>query len=97
MPKTPDPEKTIVGEILIQDLITQFPDLIEVLLIEYGFYCVNCFLSHIETLEEGAAVHGIEGEEFQEMLQHLRDVASGKETPMQTSIAKSADSKLTSS
>jgi len=86
MSKSPDPEKVIVGNILIQDLITQFPDLIEVLLIEYGFYCVNCFLSHIETLEEGAAVHGIEGEEFQEMLRHLRDVASGKEKALESAI-----------
>ena len=63
--KTLDPTKTI------QEIADEYPEVVETLIIEYGFHCVGCFVSEFETLEEGAAVHGIEGPDFEEMMEHL--------------------------
>lgn len=59
------------SHILINDLAEHYPELIETLIIEYGFHCVGCFASQFETLEEGARVHGIEEEDFEEMMREL--------------------------
>lgn len=67
-----DPKPELFPDILISDLAEHYPELIETLIVEYGFHCVGCFASQFETLEEGARVHGIEEEDFEEMLQELR-------------------------
>lgn len=70
---TPKPE--LVPDILISDLAEYYPELIETLIVEYGFHCIGCFASQFETLEEGARVHGIEGEDFAEMMVELKRIA----------------------
>jgi hybrid cluster-associated redox disulfide protein len=64
----------ITGEITITELKQKYPELINFLVEEYGFYCFNCWLGQFETLEEGAAVHKIEGEDFIEMLVRLNQL-----------------------
>ena len=61
-------------QININDLITEFPELAEVLTWEYGLHCVNCIISEYDTLKQGAAIHGIEGKDFDDMLAHLEEV-----------------------
>ena len=63
-------------EININDLITDFPELAEVLTWEYGLHCVNCIISEYDTLKQGAAIHGIEGKDFEDMLAHLEEVVN---------------------
>lgn len=63
----------------ITDLITDYPDLAEVLTYDYGLHCVNCIISDLDTLENGAAIHGIEGKDFEEMVEHLENIINGKE------------------
>ncbi len=63
-----NPQKTI------QEIAEEYPEVIETLIVEYGFHCVGCFVSEFETLEEGARVHGIEGEYFKELLDTLEKV-----------------------
>lgn len=59
---------TITKDILIADLANQYPDVVQMLITEYGFHCVGCIVSGFETLEQGAMVHGIIEDEFDEML-----------------------------
>lgn len=63
-------------EININDLITDFPELAEVLTWEYGLHCVNCIIAEYDTLKQGAAIHGIEGKDFDDMLAHLEEVVN---------------------
>lgn len=58
----------ITGETKISDLLEVFPEVVDFLIFEYGFYCVNCALAGIESLEEGCRTHGITGEHFEELL-----------------------------
>lgn len=67
-------ENKITGEINIAEMIEQYPVLVEILMDEYEFHCVNCILSGFDTLVEGAKIHGIEGEDFDEMLLRLNQV-----------------------
>jgi len=49
----------ITGSILIGELISRYPEVSE-LLMKHGFHCIGCAVSPYESLEAGAAVHGIE-------------------------------------
>jgi hybrid cluster-associated redox disulfide protein len=71
-------QPVITGETLIADLVESFPLVVDFLVEEYGFYCFNCFLSSYESLEEGAKVHGIEGDNFQELLENVNKLIRGE-------------------
>lgn len=65
---------TIDPSIGINDLVEQYPTLVDVLQEDYGFHCVNCVFSEFDTLKEGASLHGIEGADLDEMINHLESV-----------------------
>lgn len=71
-------EVTIERGMLIADLVEAYPQVVDYLMTEYGFHCVNCFISGFELLEDGARVHGIEGEEFEEMLDNINKLIRGE-------------------
>lgn len=51
--------KNIVSKnILIGELLDKHPEVVPVL-ISHGFHCIGCAVSPFESLEAGAAVHGI--------------------------------------
>ncbi len=51
-------KQKVTKDILIDDLIKKYPQAGEVL-VKYGFHCIGCVVSPFETLEAGAATHGI--------------------------------------
>lgn len=51
-------KQKVTKDILIGDLVKKYPHAVEVLA-KHGFHCIGCTLSPYETLEAGAAVHGI--------------------------------------
>jgi hypothetical protein len=59
--------------ISISELIETYPFLVDFLQSEYGFHCVNCLYSEFDTLIEGAEIHGIIGEDFEELLSAVED------------------------
>lgn len=74
-----DKKKTVItGDVSIADLVELYPQVVDFLIIEYGFHCVSCFLAGYENLEEGAKVHGIVGEDFQDMLKDINKIANGE-------------------
>lgn len=81
MSKTTKEEKqsTVSPDIMISELSNQFPEVVNFLIYEYGFHCVGCFVSEFETLQEGAQVHGIVGEDFVEMMDRIERVIAGEE------------------
>lgn len=56
--KKPVLKTKITKNIIIGDLIEKYPASAEVLA-KHGFHCIGCMISPYETLEAGAAVHGI--------------------------------------
>lgn len=58
----------ITKDILILDLVEQNPDLVAVLTEEYGFHCVGCMAASMETLEQGALVHGMTDDQIEKMV-----------------------------
>ncbi len=63
----------------ISDLIDTYPQLVDVLTEDYEFHCVNCLFSGFDNLIEGAGLHGIEGEDFQDMVEHLESILNDSE------------------
>ena len=67
--------KDIKPDILISELADSYPEVALFLTTEYGFHCVGCFASQFDTLENGARIHGIEGEDFEEMMASVLEIA----------------------
>lgn len=61
----------ITKDILILDLVEQNPDLAQVLTEDYGFHCVGCMAASMETLEQGALVHGMNEDQIDKMVKEL--------------------------
>ena len=57
--------------VIIGDLIEQHPEAAMFLITEYGINCVNCFAAGFDTLKQGARIHGIIGEDFEELISEL--------------------------
>jgi hybrid cluster-associated redox disulfide protein len=70
---------TIDPNILISDLGEAYPEVALFLTTEYGFHCVGCFASQFDTLIEGARIHGIEGDDFDEMLTKINNIINSEE------------------
>ena len=64
----------IQPDIMIAELIEMYPQVIDVLVLEYEFHCVGCVMAGFETLSEGAEAHGIVGKEFKTMLKRLNEL-----------------------
>ena len=59
----------ITKDILIIDVLKQGdPDKLAAVLQESGMHCLHCMLAHGETIEEAAAVHGIDVDALVEKL-----------------------------
>lgn len=61
----------ITKDISILDLVEQNPELATVLTDEYGFHCMGCMAASMETLEEGAQVHGMSDKEIDKLIKDL--------------------------
>lgn len=53
--------EAITKDTVITDLVTNFPETEEILM-EFGLGCVGCPMSNTETVEQGAASHGLDPE-----------------------------------
>jgi hybrid cluster-associated redox disulfide protein len=67
-------EKLINKDMMISELVEKYPDLAMVLVEDYGFHCIGCFASGMETLEQGAMVHGMEEEDIKVMIENLNEL-----------------------
>ncbi|MCR4629864.1 MAG: DUF1858 domain-containing protein [Clostridium sp.] len=54
---------------LVGDIVRQYPDVVP-LLMSCGLHCIGCGSSTYETLEEAAAVHGMDADEIIELIEH---------------------------
>jgi len=64
----------ITKDMLIGEIIGNWPETEEILTEDYGFHCVGCFMSHGESLEDGARVHGLTDEEITVLVESLNEI-----------------------
>ncbi|MEK6840633.1 MAG: DUF1858 domain-containing protein [Nanoarchaeota archaeon] len=67
----------ITGQTLINHLISKHPETIEILM-SYGLHCVNCHFSDLDTLGDGAMMHGISDDEVRLMIKDVNKIVSTK-------------------
>lgn len=58
----------------IAEIVDKYPEIAEVLVEDYGFHCIGCFGSQMETLAEGAMVHGMSTKEITAMIKTLNQL-----------------------
>lgn len=56
---------------MIGELVEKFPKAAEKLMTKYNFHCVGCMAAGEETLEQGAAVHGMTKKKIEKMIEDL--------------------------
>jgi len=61
----------ITKDMLILDILEKNPSLAEVLTEDYGFHCVGCMAASMESLEQGALVHGMDEDQIDKMVEEL--------------------------
>lgn len=55
----------------IAELTEKYPEIGEVLVNDYGWHCVGCFGAEMESIADGAAVHGMGKAETEKMIKTL--------------------------
>lgn len=60
----------ITKDMTLGEIAEKHPKAAEVLL-KYGLHCIGCSVAVWETLEQGAAAHGIQGKELEKLLKEL--------------------------
>ncbi|PIP74819.1 MAG: disulfide oxidoreductase [Candidatus Levybacteria bacterium CG_4_9_14_3_um_filter_35_16] len=58
---------------LIGEVIKNFPES-AIVMLSHGLNCVGCHANELETIEEGAAVHGLINEEIKQMINEINQI-----------------------
>lgn len=67
----------ISKDMTLGEIITKYPNAGQVFL-NYGMHCIGCHISPYESVEGGAAAHGIVGAKFKKMMEELNKAAGKK-------------------
>ena len=65
---------TITKDMTFGEVIQKFPKTAQVML-KYGLHCIGCAVSNYESIEQGAAAHGLSEEDLEKMLKEMNEVA----------------------
>jgi len=63
-------ENKINGKMTFGELLQKYPES-GALLAGYGLHCIGCKIAVVETLEQGAAAHGMNSAQIKEMIEDL--------------------------
>jgi hybrid cluster-associated redox disulfide protein len=67
----------ITGKTLIGEAVEKHPATVAVLL-KHGFHCVGCHVAAYESIDAGAAAHGLGEKEIRKLLADLNRAAAKK-------------------
>ena len=70
----------ITENTMISEIVEKYPEIAEVLTMDYGFHCMGCFGANMESIGQGAAVHGMTEEETAEMLKAVNGIIESAKT-----------------
>lgn len=68
-------------------IVRQWPATAKVML-DYGLHCAGCLANQFDTVEQGAAIHGMSEEELNEMLGRINETI--KNPPKETENEKNS-------
>lgn len=77
MPNKKLNKKRITKDMMLAEIVEKYPQLAEMLTVDYGFHCIGCFAAEMETLEQGAMVHGMTKKEIDKLVVALNGVVDG--------------------
>ena len=63
---------------LLSEVVKKSEKATEMLVMKYGFHCIGCYGAQMETLEEGARVHGMKEKEIDKLVEKLNLAGKGK-------------------
>ena len=66
----------ITKDTLIGEIVKLSPDTAEIMF-DYGLHCIGCCGSAMESLEDGAKMHGLSDEKIAEMVKKINDTING--------------------
>jgi len=69
-------KKYITKKTSIAEAVERYPELGEVLEEDYGFHCVGCEAAAMETIEDGAMVHGMSAKQTDLLVEKLNEFIS---------------------
>lgn len=69
-------------EMMLGDIVEQFPEVVETLL-DFGVHCVGCNVSPYESLEDGFGAHGMSDEEINTAVEKLNKILAETRTKEQ--------------
>ncbi|MFA5749853.1 MAG: DUF1858 domain-containing protein [Candidatus Shapirobacteria bacterium] len=64
-------KQKINKDILIADLVEKYPKLAKILVEDYNFHCIGCMAAGMESLEQGAMVHGMDEKQINKLVEEL--------------------------
>lgn len=70
-------KELITGKMTLGEVIEKYPSTVPVML-EYGLHCIGCHVAAYETVEQGAAAHGLGTGEIERLLADLNKAARKK-------------------
>jgi hybrid cluster-associated redox disulfide protein len=71
--KLKEKKPKITKDMTIGDVVKQYPEAVLVML-QHGLHCIGCHVSYMETVEQGAAAHGMKKKEIDEMIKEMNEV-----------------------
>lgn len=67
-------KEPISGGMTLADVVSKYPATIPIML-KHGLHCVGCHVAQWETVEQGAAAHGLSKEKAKALLRDLNNAA----------------------
>ena len=67
----------ITKDMTLGELVTKHPEAAPVL-IKNGFHCIGCHMAAHETIEQGAAAHGMDAKAIDRMVKEMNDAVANK-------------------
>lgn len=58
------------------EMMQNHPQLISVLIEDYGLHCAGCMAAAFDTLEQGAQIHGMSNKQIEKMVKRLNEIIS---------------------
>lgn len=64
----------ISKKMALGEAVQKFPATVPIMM-KYGLHCVGCHVAAFETIEQGAAVHGMPEKDLEKMLSEMNEAA----------------------
>ncbi|OIP98057.1 hypothetical protein AUK40_02050 [Candidatus Wirthbacteria bacterium CG2_30_54_11] len=68
--KTKAKVAAITGDMTLGEVVTEYPQTGQIMM-QYGLHCIGCHVATWETVEQGAAAHGLPAEQINKMIEDM--------------------------